>query len=367
MNADGSRQAGPDPRRFAELLCDWCLEVVPGQQVLISSTTLAAPLLTELHAAVLDRDAWPHVRAALPSLAAGFYRHARDRHLDGFAPLELAETESVDTLLGIDAPANAAALADVDPTLVQRAASARAPIRDARLARRWCGTIWPTSALAQLAGMSDDTYARFVTRALFLDRSDPVAAWRELSDRQARLAQRLTAASTIRIEADGTDVTLQVSDRTWINSDGRRNMPSGEVFTGPHERSANGTVHFTVPTGPRGVIVTGVRLTFRDGEVVAATAEQGQEYLDAALATDDGARFLGELGIGTNTGIDRPTGHILLDEKMAGTVHLALGRAYPETGGTNVSALHWDLICDLRRGGRLSADGEPVVVDGALR
>ena len=127
-------------------------------------------------------------------------------------------------------------------------------------------------------------------------------------------------------------MTLEVGGRTWINSDGRRNMPSGEVFTGPLEHSANGTIHFTVPTGPRGVTVTGVRLSFRDGEVVEATAEQGQEYLDAALATDEGARFLGELGIGTNTGIDRPTGHILLDEKMAGTVHLALGRSYPESG-----------------------------------
>jgi len=366
VNGDGGGRLQPDPRKFAELLCDWCLEVAPGQQVLISSTILAEPLLTELHAAVLDRDAWPHVRAALPSLAAEFYRHARDRHLDGFAPLDLAETESVDALLGIDAPANASALADVDPALVQRAASARVAVREARLARRWCGTIWPTPALAQLAGMSDDTYAQFVTRALFVDRPDPVAEWRQLSDRQARVVQRLSAATMIRIEADGTDITLEVSGRAWKNSDGRRNMPSGEVFTGPHERSANGTIHFTVPTGPRGVTVTGVRLTFRDGEVVAATAEQGQEYLDAALATDAGARFLGELGIGMNTGIDRPTGHILLDEKMAGTVHLALGRSYPETGGTNVSALHWDLICDLRHGGRLSADGEPVVVDGAF-
>ena len=154
--------------------------------------------------------------------------------------------------------------------------------------------------------------------------------------------------------------------RTWINSDGKRNMPSGEVFTGPHERSANGKIRFTVPTGPRGVSVTGVELRFRDGEVVDARAERGEDYLDAALATDAGARLLGEIGIGTNSGIDRATGHILLDEKMAGTVHLALGRSYPETGGTNASALHWDLICDLRDGGRLSADGETVVEDGAI-
>jgi aminopeptidase len=357
---------GPDPDAFAELLCDWCLEVTPGQQVLVSSTTLAEPILRSVHRAILQREAWPGMRVSLPSQAADFYRYAGERHLDGFAPADLAELEVTDATLGINAPANTAALADVDPALIARAASARVPLREARMSRRWCATIWPTPALAQLASMSDDAYAAFVGRALFIDRPDPVRAWRELSSDQARLVERLSSVHEIRIEADGTDITLDVTGRTWINSDGRRNMPSGEVFTGPHERSASGTIRFTVPTGPPGVSVTGVTLTFRDGEVVQFSAERGEDYLRAALDTDAGARFLGELGIGTNTGIDRATGHILLDEKMAGTVHLALGRAYPETGATNESALHWDLICDLRDGGRISADGEPVVQDGAL-
>jgi aminopeptidase len=164
----------------------------------------------------------------------------------------------------------------------------------------------------------------------------------------------------VRIEADGTDLRLRVDGRRWINSDGRRNMPSGEVFTGPRENSANGTIRFTIPSGSRGVEVEGVELTFRDGEVVEARAERGEDYLRSSLAMDDGARYLGELGIGTNPGIDRATGSTLLDEKIAGTVHLALGRSYPETGGTNVSGLHWDLICDLRPGGRLTVDGEPL-------
>jgi aminopeptidase len=358
--------AGPDPDAFAALLCDWCLEPGPGQQVLVNSTTLAAELVRALHRALLERGAWPALRLALPELAADFYRHASDRHLDSFAPVELAEMESVDAVVSIDAPANTAALAGIAPARIARAATGRTRIREARMARRWCGTLWPTPALAQLASMGTDDYAAFVTRALCLDRADPVAAWRELSARQARLVERLSAASQIRIEAEGTDVTLGVAGRTWINSDGRRNMPSGEVFTGPHERSATGTIRFTVPTGPRGVTVTGVELAFREGEVVGARAERGDDYLQAALATDGGARYLGELGIGTNAGIDRPTGHILLDEKMAGTVHLALGRSYPESGGTNVSALHWDLICDLRRGGRLTADGELIVEAGTL-
>jgi aminopeptidase len=155
-----------------------------------------------------------------------------------------------------------------------------------------------------------------------------------------------------------------VRKRTWVNSDGRRNMPSGEVFTGPHEASANGRVRFTVRSSPAGVEVDGVELELRDGEVVAARAAIGDEYLQRALATDEGARRLGEIGIGTNYGIARPTGAILFDEKIGGTVHVALGRSYPETGGKNSSALHWDLIVDLRAGGRLSADGEVVQEDG---
>jgi aminopeptidase len=352
-----------DPDAFAALLCDWCLDIRERDYVLVFTTTLAAPLIRSFHRELISRGAWaPGLRIGVPGLAEDFYRLAPDELIDNFPPHDLAEMERVDAYLGINAPENTRALAGVDPALITRAARARAPIQEARLKKRWCGTIWPTSALAQEAGMSDDDYAAFVGRALFLDRLDPVAAWRELSDRQQRLVDRLGGAREIRIEADGTDLRLRVEGRTWINSNGRRNMPSGEVFTGPLEDSATGTIRFTIPSNPRGVHVEGVSLTFEDGRVVSATADRGQEYLDAALATDEGARFLGELGIGTNTGIDRPTGSILLDEKMAGTVHVALGRSYPETGGRNASALHWDLICDLRDGGRLTADGEPIPV-----
>ena len=355
-----------DPRRFADLLCDWCLEVAPGQQILIASTSLAQPLLDALYAAVLERDAWPIMDMRSPAWGALLYAHARERHLDAFPAADRAVAEAVDAFLNIDAPSNTAALADTDPARVQRASVARTALHETRLSKRWAGTIWPTPALAQMARMSDDRYTAFVRRALFLDQDDPVAAWAALAARQAGLVERLTPRREIRIQAEGTDITLGVGGRTWINSDGRRNMPSGEVFTGPLEDSANGTIRFTVPTGPRGVVVTGVQLTFAEGRVVEATADQGQGYLDAALATDEGARLLGEIGIGTNVGIDVPTGHILLDEKMAGTVHLALGRSYPESGAVNRSALHWDLICDLRQGGTLTADGEPIVTDGAL-
>ena len=351
-----------DAAAFAALVCDYCLEVRRGQQVVVRSTTLASPFLLALHRALLEREAWPLLRVALPGQDEGFWAAARAAQVDAFAPLELVEAESTDASVTIHAPENTRALSGVDPALMTRALRARAPVREAALARRWCSSLWPTPALAQDAGMSVADFAAFVERALFLDRDDPMAAWSELRDSQSRLIERLAACSELRIEGAGTDLVVGVAGRTWINSDGRRNMPSGEVYTGPV--SASGVVRFDIPSSPRGVEVAGVTLELRDGVVVSAHAERGDAVLQAMLATDDGARRLGEIGIGTNFGIDRAVGMTLLDEKIGGTVHLALGRAYPETGGTNRSAIHWDLICDLRDAGRLSANGETVLQDG---
>jgi aminopeptidase len=363
---DGAGWRDADTVRFAALLTGYCLDVQPGQQVLVRSTTLAAPLLRALHAAILAHDAWPLLRVELPGIEEDFHRLAGDRHLDAFGSIAEAEAAQADAFLAIQAPFNTRALAGVDPERIARVARSRAPLTELRMRRRWCGTLWPTAAGAQQAGMGEDAFAAFVREALFLDRPDPAAAWRELGAFQAGLIERLREARELRIEADGTDLTLRVEGRTWVNSDGKRNMPSGEVFTGPLEDSANGTIRFTVPSSPRGVAVEDVELTFRDGEVVAARAGRGEDYLRQALATDAGARRLGEIGIGTNRGIDRAIGAILFDEKIGGTVHLALGRSYPETGGLNASALHWDLICDLRDGGRLTADGEVVQEHGAF-
>jgi aminopeptidase len=354
----------PDPARFAALLCDYCLEIQPGQQVVVRSSTLAAPLLLALQEEILVREAWPLIRTELPGADEAFWQHARDAHLDGFPAAELAEAQATDASIGIQAPANTRALAHVDAERMARAARARAPVREAALARRWCLTLWPTAAGAQQAGMGTTEFAAFVRRALFLDRGEATAAWSELRHFQERLIGRLKDARELRIEAEGTDLTLSVEGRTWVNSDGKRNMPSGEVFTGPVETSAEGRIRFTIPSSPRGVEVSGIELELREGRVVDARAERGEEYLKATLATDDGASLLGEIGIGTNFGIDRPVGAILFDEKIGGTVHLAVGRSYPETGGTNESAVHWDMICDLRRGGTLYADGEPIQRDG---
>jgi aminopeptidase len=353
-----------DPAKFADLLAGYCLDVQAGQQVLVRSTTLAAPLLVELQRAILERDAWCFLRVELPGEARGFYEHAQERHLDTYPALAYEEARRIDATVGIQAPDDARALAAVDPELIARASRGRRDVREQMLKKRWCSSLWPTPAGAALAGMELGEFAAFVNRALFLDRPDPVGGWGELSRFQAALIARVSQAHELRIEAEGTDLRLNVGNRTWVNSDGRRNMPSGEVFTGPVETSATGRIRFTVPSSPAGVDVAGVELEFRDGEVLSATAQRGEEYLRRALATDDGARRLGEVGIGTNYGIDRAIGAILFDEKIGGTVHVALGRSYPETGGKNLSALHWDLICDLRAGGRLTADGDVIQEDG---
>src|SRR3954454_5731380 len=353
--------------RFADLIAGYCLDVSSGQQVLVRSTTLAAPLLLELQRAILERNAWPVFRIELPGQAEGFYAHARDLQLDDYPSIAMREAKECPGPVGIHAPENTRALAGIDPERIARLARGRREVREQMLKKRWCSTLWPTEASAQQAGMSLAAFSRFVAGALFLGAEDPVAEWGKLRAFQDHLIARLKPAKELRIEADGTDLTLRVDGRTWVNSDGKRNMPSGEVFTGPLETSASGRIFFGVPSSPAGVDVAGVTLVFRDGEVVEASAERGESYLRQALATDDGAKRLGELGLGTNYGIDRPVGAILFDEKIGGTVHLALGRSYPETGGKNVSAVHWDLICDLRRGGRVTIDGETLMQDGAFQ
>jgi aminopeptidase len=353
-----------DPARMADLLVGYCLEVDKNEEVLVRSTTEAAPLLLELQRAILARGAWPLLRVEVDGQVRGYYEHAEGLQLDDISDIMLREVKNADKHLSIQAPHDTHALAGIDPEKITRTMRARQPAQKAAMRSTWCSTLWPTPALAQQAGMTLEAFSEFVAGAMFLNGPEPVKAWALLRRFQEKLIEQLTPAKKLHLEAPGTDLTLSVRGRQWVNSDGRRNMPSGEVFTGPVETSANGRVRFTVRSSPPGVEVDGVELEFRDGEVINATAEVGEEHLHAALGADPGAKRLGEVGIGTNYGIDRPSGTILFDEKIGGTVHLALGRSYPETRGKNVSALHWDLICDLRAGGRLSADGAVIQENG---
>ncbi|MBJ7521717.1 MAG: aminopeptidase, partial [Solirubrobacteraceae bacterium] len=214
-----------DPAKFADLLTGYCLDVQPGQQVLVRSTTLAAPLLLELQRAILQRDAWPLLRPELPGSGRVYYEYARDRQLDEPPDVSYYESRKAQAHLGIQAPEDTRALADIDPEVIQRAALGRQPIREITLRKRWCSTLWPTEALAEQAGMSLPDYEEFVARALFINQVDPVRSWGELHDFHERLIGRLAKAREIRIESDGTDITMKVKGRTWVNSDGKRNMP----------------------------------------------------------------------------------------------------------------------------------------------
>ena len=355
-----------DPVAHAALICDWSLSIEPGDAVLVQYPQVAEPLALAAQQALLERGAWPALRPEVSSSGRAYVDHGQDAQLDAPNPIDVAEQRAATKLLRIYAPDGPDPLAGADRARVAQLARGRQSLRRTVQRTPWCLTIHPTAGLAERAALSYDDYASFVHGALMLDRPDPAGAWRELSAMQAELCERLTTATTIRIEGDGTDLQLRVDGRHWQNSDGKRNLPSGEVFTGPRERSAKGEIRFSVPSYRPGGLVRGARLVFARGEVVEATADEGEDVLLAELDTDPGARFLGELGIGTSPGIDRPTGSTLLDEKITGTVHLAVGQSYPETGGKNTSAVHWDLIADLRGGGRLTADGSVVMEDGKL-
>jgi len=230
--------------------------------------------------------------------------------------------------------------------------------RSAREELHWVGCMYPTFASAQDAGMSLTNYESFVFSACKLDSKNPVAKWKKVSKFNARLINYLRRKKKIRIVADETDLTYNVAGRKWINCDGAANFPDGEVFTAPIEDSAEGHIRFTFPAVFGGREVEDVRIEFKNGKAFKATASRGGSFMNAMLDSDRGARYLGEVAIGTNYDIKNFSKNTLFDEKIGGTIHMALGAAYPETGGKNKSGLHWDMVCDLRKGGEIYADGE---------
>jgi aminopeptidase len=351
--------------RWAELLCDYCFEIKPNQTLLVQTTTEAIPIVRALHDALLEREAFPVLKLQYPEQLEDLYTHAKPAQLEHLARAEIEQMRHVDAFLRIEAPRMNAQNSSPERAMQYRRTAAQ--LNDARAGKPWCITLYPTESAAQTANMNLPEFEEFVTRAMFLHLDNPVQGWLEIRELQAKLIERLQHAKTIRLETDKTDITLRVDGRTWRNSDGKRNMPSGEVFTSPLETSANGIAHFDVPTVFSSFPVSGVTLEFKDGQVIKASAQEGEAYLLQALEIDAGAKFLGEIGIGTNRGITRATRNILFDEKIGGTAHLAIGKSYTECGGTNQSALHWDLIMDFRGGGRIWVDGEVLQENGVFK
>ena len=352
-------------KKLARVLVDYSVEAGVGEQIVVAGGALAEPLIKAVYTRVLQTGAIPIPQVALPGLQELFFEHAQEIHYKKTPPITHSVYEGADAVISIMSPHNTRALSGVDPDKQRALGKRDKALQDLILSKdRWALTLFPTQALAQESEMGLDAYEDFVFEAMGLDEDDPVRFWREKAEEQDRLVERLEQAREVRIVGPETDLTLSIAGRKFINGDGKHNMPCGEVFTGPVEDSANGSVYFGVPVAVAGREVSGVRLRFEGGRVVEASAEKGEAYLHSMLEADEGARYLGELGIGTNYGIVRATKNILFDEKLGGTVHLAVGRSYEETGGKNDSSVHWDLICDLREGGELYVDGEVLQRDG---
>ncbi len=355
---------------LARILVGYSTKVKQGEVVSIDGESAAEPLLAAVYEEVLKAGAHPILNMSLEGQSATYFKHAGDAQLDWVSPVAEWMIENVDVRISVGASTNTRELSAVPPERQTRRQAAmgdlmgRAMERSAEGSFRWCYTLFPTSAYASEAEMSSEDYEDFYYGACLAADPDPLTAWERASSETRRLAEWIEGHEEVHVTAPGTDIRLGIAGRKFIPCVGDHNMPDGEFFTGPVEDSVEGEVSFHLPAVIGGREVSGVRLRFEAGKVVDASAERGEEFLVKLLDTDEGARRLGELGIGTNYGIDRGTLEVLLDEKIGGTVHMAVGRSYPESGGVNESAVHTDLVCDLRQGGRIVVDGEDLSVDG---
>jgi aminopeptidase len=357
---------------LAQVLVGLCTNIGEGDVVLVESPLAGAPLVREVYRAVVRAGGHPLQRISVDETGEALLRHGNDAQLEWVNPIRREDFERADVRIVLFAPTNTRALTTVDPARQALFGRAHQELGNRYLERaaegelRWTLTQYPTEAAAQDAEMSLEQYERFVWNAGMLDAEDPAAWWLDFAEHVGRVASFLTTTSTLRIVAEDTDLTLGVGGRTWIPAGGGENFPDGETFTGPVEDSVEGTICFSFPAVFQGREVDDVQLRFERGEVVEARAAQGEDFLRQMIAMDDGARRVGEFAFGLNTGISEYTKNTLFDEKIGGTCHLALGTAYPETGGKNRSGLHWDMVCDLRAGSEVYADGELVYRDGAF-
>lgn len=358
--------------RLARVLTEYSMEVRPGDSVVLSGGVLALPLLRAAYRSTLALGGNPAIEVLVPEVLEILLSEGSDEQLATINPFERIGSEQADAHLRVSASENTRAMTAIAPERQQAYARARAEVGARRMARaasgelRWSSTVYPTQAHAQEAEMSLAEYEEFIAAAGWLDDPDPVARWRAVGAEQARLIDWLTPKHEVRVVAPDTDLRVKIAGRSWINSDGHRNFPSGEIFVGPVEDSVEGHIRFSFASIVQGREVDDIHLWFEQGKVVRAEAGKNQEFLDAMLNTDAGARYLGEFAFGTNDNISRFTRNTLFDEKMGGTVHMALGAGYPDSGSQNRSAIHWDLIRDLRGGGEVWVDGELFEKDGKI-
>ncbi len=343
---------------LARILVRYSVRAKPRELIAVDGTAEAEPLMLAVYEELIRAGAFPVIRMAPAGAAEIFYKLGKPFHFRTLTPIQRAMAEHLDGSIFIESELNTRALSGIDPRKQALYSRTTKPLREKMVKKKWCLTLFPTQAYAQDAEMSLADFEDFVYAATFADRPDPVAAWKAQQQKQERLVRKLRGADKIRIVGPDTDLSMSVKGRVFINSAGDHNMPCGELFTGPVEDSAEGHIRYDYPVCHAGREVDGIRLVFRRGKVVEATARKNEKFLHTMLDMDPGARRLGELGIGTNYGIQKFIKNILFDEKIGGSIHLALGQSYEETRGKNKSALHWDMIKDLRKGGAVYVDGK---------
>ncbi len=355
-----------DPRisKMAKTIVQYALKLEKGDKFLIRGNEAVIPLMKELYKEALLVGALPEVKVEIEELREILLKNGSDEQISYASPIVKEAIAQYDAYIRIEGSFHKNPLQSIPSEKIQMNDRALSQLVKSIASKRLEGkmknslTLYPTVAGAMDANMSLSEYEDFVYRACFIDREDPAAEWLKLKEHQEGIINYLKDKDVIRVLNDGTDLTLKVGGRKWENSCGTTNFPSGEVYTGPVETSLNGYISYNLPTVKSGKKVDGIRLEFKDGKVVHATAKVGEEHLLALIATDEGASYVGEFAIGTNENVDRFTGNILFDEKMGGTIHIALGSAYKQTGSKNESNLHWDMILDMKNGGELYADGE---------
>jgi aminopeptidase len=356
--------------RLANVLVNYSTRVKAGEWVHVNANWQAIPLVKEVVAYILKVGGNPSVSLESGDLNEVFMAKAGNEQLQWMPPLDMYMIKNANVWIIIEAPENTRVLSSIDPSRQQIRNQAYAKWTEVYMKRsasrelRWVMTNYPCQALAQEAEMSLADYENFVYQSTFADQMDPVQNWLNIHDEQKRLVSWLAGKRTISIRGPQTNVVLSIAGRKFINSGGDQHMPSGEIFTSPVEDSINGWVSFRYPAIYQGIAVEGVRLEFEHGRIVKASAEKNEEFLLKVLNTDEGSRFVGELGIGTNYGITRFTKNILYDEKIGGTFHLALGNGFDEAGGLNESSIHWDLISDAASETEILVDGELFYKDG---
>ncbi len=346
--------------RLAEILVDYSVKVRRNDHVRIRVADEGLPLGKEVLRLCLQRGALVRTEITDSEMDTVFYRHATKHQIEARPKLEMAEAKWMDCSIGIYGERNTKHLSGVDSQRIAQRMKVLRPVRDHVVEKvRWVICNYPSDGLAQDADMSLDEYADFVFDATNID-------WAAMSKKQDKLKRVLDAGKDVLIKGPGTELRFSIRGRKAIKCDGHRNMPDGEVFMGPDEMTAEGHILFDFPAIYRGKEVDGVRLEFDKGLCVKATAAKNEKFLNSMLDTDAGARRIGEFGVGVNFGIQRFTRDILFDEKIGGTIHLALGSAYKEGGGKNVSAIHWDMIKDLRKDGEVRVDGKLIEKNGRL-